>query len=247
MGSKKNKGKTCVYCGVAPSTTGDHVIAREFFPKDARDNLPKVPACAKCNFDKSKLEHYLLTLLPIGGRHEGALAAITDQVVPRLAKNAALDRTLAAGQRPFFVLDEGRPWQAWVATPLDVTKLTDLACFIAVGLASYHWQIQLMPRARADARRLTEKGRTMMAADLAGPAAGARVERNLGNGVFYYQGAYQRTNPMQTIWEMSFFGGVEIGPMNMSGESTRSVTVVTSDRPDWLARFPDRKIGGGQK
>lgn len=63
MGSKKYRDKTCVYCGKEKSsTTGDHVIAREFFPTDARQNLPQVPSCVACNNDKSFIEHYLLAV-----------------------------------------------------------------------------------------------------------------------------------------------------------------------------------------
>lgn len=46
MATKKYRDKTGVYCGRdQASSTGDHVIAREFCPGTARDNLLKVPAC----------------------------------------------------------------------------------------------------------------------------------------------------------------------------------------------------------
>jgi hypothetical protein len=44
MGKAFNSG-FCAYCGVAGSTTADHVIARGFFPLDQKANLPKVGAC----------------------------------------------------------------------------------------------------------------------------------------------------------------------------------------------------------
>ena len=94
---KRFKGKTCVYCGVAPSTTtGDHVFAREFFINVRRGNLPKVPACEGCNHEKSKLEHYLTAVLPFGGRHTDSAQNLSTLVEPRLAKNAKLYGVLSA-------------------------------------------------------------------------------------------------------------------------------------------------------
>jgi 5-methylcytosine-specific restriction endonuclease McrA len=67
--SKKFKGKTCAYCGEREAITGDHVFAREFFLPSDRADLPQAPICGECNNEKSKLEHYLTTVLPFGGRH----------------------------------------------------------------------------------------------------------------------------------------------------------------------------------
>jgi len=94
--SKRFKGKICVYCVKNLSTNqGDHIFAREFFLPNRRQNLPKVPACKQCNGDKSKLEHYLTSILPFGGRHGDARSNI--ELVPkRLAKNARLRETIAS-------------------------------------------------------------------------------------------------------------------------------------------------------
>jgi hypothetical protein len=78
--SKKYKGKVCVYCGKEPSTTGDHVFAREFFLVKHRDGLPQVPSCDKCNGEKSALEHYLTAVLPFGARHRNASQALQTMV-----------------------------------------------------------------------------------------------------------------------------------------------------------------------
>src|SRR5690242_13724910 len=100
--SKKFRGKTCTYCVERTATQPDHIFAREFFLPRRRHGLPKVPACQTCNNDKSKLEHYLTSILPFGGRHADATATFSDLVPGRLAKNAALQRQLSAAQ--------GRVW-----------------------------------------------------------------------------------------------------------------------------------------
>jgi hypothetical protein len=64
---KEFKGELCVYCGESLATTNDHVISREFFLVKNRANLPQVPACGRCNNEKSALEHYLTVVLAFGG------------------------------------------------------------------------------------------------------------------------------------------------------------------------------------
>ena len=58
----------CVYCGKR-ATTDDHVFAAKFFLERERGNLPKVPACQKCNNEKSHLEDYLMVVLGFGAMH----------------------------------------------------------------------------------------------------------------------------------------------------------------------------------
>src|SRR5690348_682353 len=95
--SKRFKNKICAYCG-GVSMTGDHIIAREFFPAHLRDNLPQVPACVPCNKAKSELEHYLVTILASGSEHPSAAAA-SAKMGARLAKNRRLARELGSGMR----------------------------------------------------------------------------------------------------------------------------------------------------
>src|SRR5262245_57126728 len=95
---KKFRDSTCVYCATRPATTEDHVFALAFFLVARRGNLPKVPACDTCNNAKSKLEHYLATVLPFGGRHADAADNAQQEVVQRrLDKNPVLHRNLAVG------------------------------------------------------------------------------------------------------------------------------------------------------
>lgn len=64
----KFKNELCTYCQVLPADTADHVFARQLFLVKHRNNLPQVPSCFECNNDKSKLESYLATVLPIASR-----------------------------------------------------------------------------------------------------------------------------------------------------------------------------------
>lgn len=245
MASKKYRNKTCVYCGDAASAqTADHVVAREFFAIDARANLPKVPACGDCNNRKSQLEHYVLSVLPMGGVHPGAAEATVNQVGPRLAKNAALQRALFVGQRDRLVMTpEGRWWQG-MSLPFEAERLATLGCYIALGLAWHHWGVQLAPSALANARSFTSRGTQFFEQMWERFDAGGRVAHNWGDGVFEYRGVFVRTNPKLTLWQMSFFGGVELADSQKPGQTSRTLFVATNDDPEWIATRGVRRASG---
>lgn len=242
MASKKYRGKTCVYCGQpGTSSTADHVIAREFFLPDQRDNLPKVPACAPCNNAKSCLEHYILSVLPMGGTHPEAATAILTQVGPRLAKNARIHQEINIGTRPRWVRQPGGIWQEGMSIPIQGQKLTALASYIALGLACHHWKTQVTPDAVADGNLFAGEGLRLFEDCLTNMDAGGRVSGAFGNGVFAYRGAYSRTNKKLTLWQMTFFGGVELGDQSKPGFTSRSVFVATNDAPAWIALHGDKR------
>jgi ribosomal protein L40E len=98
---KKNfKGKICAYCGSAQAATDDHIFARSLFLEGDRPDLPKAPACRKCNEAKSKLEHYVTAVLPFGGRHPQAGENLLKMVPRRLDKNRRLGQEMARSMRP---------------------------------------------------------------------------------------------------------------------------------------------------
>lgn len=119
--SKKFKGKDYAYCPKvkARATTDDHVFAREFFTAADHHNLPKAPACQKCNGDKGKFEHYLTATLPNAGRHAQAVENLQARVPGRLAKNQKLNRELLASMKP-----------GWMDNSIRGNKLQRLA-FVA--------------------------------------------------------------------------------------------------------------------
>ncbi len=244
MGSKRFRNKTCVYCGRdGVSDTADHVIAREFFRDHERANLPKVPACAVCNNAKSHLEHYVLSVLPMGGIHPDAVATIADRVGPRLAKNEALRRALFAGQRDRLVLGPDGVWREGMSIPFEGKKLAALAGFIALGLAWHHWQIQIAPNAVANATLFSAEGAQYFERALASLPLEQRVDRKFDSDVIAYRGGYQATNKNVTLWEIQFYGGVEFGDSKKKGETARSMFIATSDDPNWIARHSAREPG----
>jgi len=61
---RKSPKGLCVYCGVNPATTRDHVIPECLFVPPLPSNMVTVPACADCNTTKkSQDDPYLRDML----------------------------------------------------------------------------------------------------------------------------------------------------------------------------------------
>lgn len=57
--------------------------------------------------------------------------------------------------------------------------------------------------------------------------AAARVQRNLGDSTFTYEGAQGVDVPEVTIWQFAMYGGVRFGDPNVPGEVATRVGVMT--------------------
>lgn len=205
--SKRFKGKTCVYCCTSLAESGDHVFAREFFLREHRAGLPKVPACLQCNRDKSELEHYLTAVLPFGGRHRDARLTLEGMVPDRLAKNARLYRLLQQGRDGIWVPDAAGLQVPTMTIPFDGEKLERLFGLIARGLTWHHWQTLLGSDCTVQVLSLTKAGERFFEPYLR-MRANVRVDETLAGGAVSYEGAQGTDNPQVTAWRISLYGGV---------------------------------------
>ncbi len=208
--SKGFKGKTCAYCGVpAISQTGDHVFAREFFPKDGRANLPKVPACEPCNRGKSELEHYLTAVLPFASHHPVASKLLETRVPERLGRNLKLHRELAAGRSHILMQDDGTLTPR-MTIPFEGPKLAALFRMIVRGLAAHHWGVFIPQDYHVGAGLLTEAGDAFMR-ELFLKNSKQQVAVNLSDGLVLYEGVQAFDNTALTIWRFQLYGGTQFG------------------------------------
>jgi hypothetical protein len=208
--SKQFRGITCVYCASAPSTpTGDHVFARKFFTSARRANLPKVPACKSCNDEKSRLEHYLMGVLPFGGRHSDAIQNLTELLPPRLESNAKLHQQLRSGQQRAWAREGGLIVPA-LTLPIEGDKVAELFRFITKGLLWHHWQVRFDPAKTGvwtgflNARGV-EAHRSFLAM-----RGNAKVSEDLGKGTLAYEGSQGTDFPEMSIWLFSLYGGIKL-------------------------------------
>lgn len=242
--SKKFRDKPCVYCQRNPSTrTGDHVFAREFFLADKRGNLPKVPACEPCNNEKARLEHYLTAVLPFGGRHADAAAALAGMVPDRLAKNARLHRELAGGSERAVVHENEEPAQPTLAVPFDGQSLERLFAFIVRGLVYFHWGVTLGEQHGVRIMILTGAGEEALAPFL-NMKARQQVDGDLGAGTFRYIGK-QGDYPELTVWGFDVYGGLTMaGDPEAPQETARGIAVITATQ-EFLSRKAICDLWGG--
>jgi len=229
MSSKRFKGKLCVYCSQRPGVSGDHIFAREFFLPQARGNLPQVPACDRCNNEKSKLEHYLTALLPFGARHQDAHENLTSQVHGRLAKNQRLARELNAGRGRIWHIED-KIFQPMMTLPIDPQRACELFAQIGRGLAWHHWGTYLQPSHISKAMFLTKFGRTFFARIFTMNAA-SRVQQALGKATVSYSGVRAINTPQLTLWRIQFYGGMVLsGDPQVPNADSTEIGVVTGPK-----------------
>jgi hypothetical protein len=177
------------------------VIAAKFFLEPQRGNLPEVPACERCNNEKSHLEDYLMVVLGFGAKHSDAAVNLDTLVRRRLEKNLRLKRELAAG----YDASSG------TTVPFDHLKLEKLFAMIAQGLAWHHWGVLLKPGFSATAALFNDAGEPFFTRMLSAWKTPIRVSANLGNGTFVYEGAQATDVPEATIWRFQMYGGITFG------------------------------------
>jgi hypothetical protein len=195
----------CVYCVDAPSITADHIIARQFFLSNRRGDLPKVPACERCNRQKSELEHYLTAVLPFGGRHADATVNLETMVPKRLLKNRRLRENLVLGLKPSKA-DAGSLAADQLAVPIDSVQVRRLFALITKGLVWYHWQAILGPSFSVRAEAISEAWAQRYEL-LFRMKARDHVKMDLGEGTFCYEGLQAEEPREFTIWRFSIYVG----------------------------------------
>lgn len=224
--SKAFKRGLCAYCGSAESSTADHVIARGFFPKDLRANLPKVGACKDCNHKKSVLEHTLTALMPFGATHERAKEAILE-VEKKLAKNQKLHGILGSGIQYAPRSIGGGAREMMMTIPFDLHKLELLSEYIAKGLAHYHWGLDIGANAYVRASFFSKEDAAAVNSIFIENAS-KRVVGDLGNGVFRYEGIQSAEDINLTLWKMSIFGAEVIDDSRIPEERAQIIFCFTA-------------------
>ncbi|MFX1739936.1 hypothetical protein PXJ20_32760 [Paraburkholderia sp. A1RI_3L] len=233
MGSKRYRGKRCVYCGRdGASDTGDHVIARGFFLPSEHDRLPQVPACNKCNNEKSRIEHHLLTVLPFGARHAAATRTLNELVLGRLHHNARLRQDLVDAWTRQWRGEYAQRWVPHIALPLDSRLVTRLCEYLMVGLAWHHWKADLAPPNQVRAEFFNPVGAASFETLFANTRWGERLDVTLGAGTFAYRAAQDPDAPSRTIWRFSIYGAVMGGVPGQPHVSADAVFGLSNPAPE---------------
>jgi hypothetical protein len=207
--SKQFKGLLCVYCSQRPAVAGDHVFARGFFLKTQRANLPQVPTCNQCNNEKSRLEDYLTTVLPFGGRHVDALANLSLMVERRLAKNKKLHRRLARNSTRVWTQTEFRFHTPSIALPFEPERVVELFKYIVRGVLFHHWSVRLTDEHFCEVQLLASSGSKVFDR-LMQMQSKAQAAGNFGNGTIIYEGIRRLDSDIISVWRFSLYGDVKL-------------------------------------
>lgn len=242
--SKKYIGKTCAYCGrEGASTTADHILARQFFLVPDRSNLPIVPACERCNGEKSLLEQYALTVLPLGSRHPDAKTYSDENIPRRLKKNVSLHAGLSLEHSGLWERRSDGLLVPIKSVGIDPEKIQELFALVVRGLFMFHWGMPLHSKWYADVAIIRpEAEHYSFGTILNNMGQRVTVEGDLGRGTFVYWGTRSASRRWWSPWQFTLFGGLQFGNSDAPDQSFSKLSAVT--RPDMsLAPFTSEEAG----
>lgn len=234
--SKKYKDKICVYCRESVSSTADHVFPREIFQKHQRSNIPKVPSCESCNNEKSKLEHYLLSVLPFGATHSHAHQALSVDVPKRLERNLKLHRRIKSGLGYDYIPRQSNVLERRLSVRLDSDALHEYVGYVARGLMWHHWQKLLPKECTYRAFTPSPKGIEYLT-ELFGLNSPHRVQINLGGRTVRYKGVMSEVDEGVSVWAVQMLGGITVSTHNHSHVFKNSFVAVITGAPHVLNKL----------
>jgi hypothetical protein len=208
-GSKKFKGKLCVYCRRNESTTADHVFPRELFQVEQRDKLPKVPSSLDCNNEKSKLEHYLLAILPFGATHSNSELALSVDAAKRLEKNQRLHKELKKGFGYRQVPLEYGGTEKRLVVNLNYEALHEFVGFIGRALIWCHWGKYLPLNFYFTVFTPSSTGIEYIS-QLFEMSSSYRVDVKLGGDTVRYKGVMSEIDEGLSVWAIQLLGGMTV-------------------------------------
>lgn len=228
--SKKYKNKICVYCRDTVSTTADHVFPRELFQKDQRAMLPKVPACKKCNNKKSKIELYLLSVLPFGATHDNAEKALSIDVKKRLDKNKKLHRKISKEYGFTYFLGPSGIFEKRMFVKYDNDKLHEFIKFVGCGLMWFHWGEYLPVDCAIKVFTPSATGLKYLE-KIFNLKTEFMINTQLGDGTIRYKGVKSEKDDYITAWAVQMFGGLTISDTNQENIFRNSfVAMITGNQ-----------------
>jgi hypothetical protein len=240
--SKKYIGKTCAYCGrERASKTADHILARQFFLLQDRSNLPIVPACERCNSEKSLLEQYALTVLPLGSRQTDAKTYSDENIPRRLKKNVPLQARLSLEHSGLWEQRSDGLLIPIRSVRIDAEKIQELFALVVRGLFMFHWQMPLHSKWYADVAIIRpEAEHYSLGTILYKMGQRVTIKGDLGRGTFVYWSTRSASPRWWSLWQFTLFGGLQFGNPDAPNRSFTKLSAVT--RPDMsLAPFTNEE------
>jgi hypothetical protein len=177
------------------------------------------------------LENDLAGVLPFAGAHADAQALLS--LVPdRVSNNARLKELLRSHGAVIDPATRTIDLARVDNLEFDGHQLIELFEMIVRGLYVHHWQLYLSPEFGVRARAFPRDA-AAPALELFTQNAGARVEANLGDGAFLYQGIRTTDNPNASLWRFRILGGVPLFDLEHGRRILDEFLVSTLRREFW--------------
>ncbi len=196
-----------------------------------RNNIPKVPACKKCNNEKSKIEHYLLSVLPFGGTHNDAKEMLTIDALKRLKKNQKLFTSLRSEWGYCYIPQESKVLEKRMHVNFDPNMLHTFIGFVSLGLTFHHWGLYLPRDHEIKAFTPSPSGMRFIER-LFGFRAAHTTNETLGNNTVRYKGACSGNQEFLSVWAVQLLGGMTVATKNQAHVFKNSYVAVISGTPN---------------
>jgi hypothetical protein len=195
-----------------------------------------VPACHRCNNEKSALETYATAALMAGSNHIHGDRYRREKVAPRLTKNRKLLREIGIDEPPVWMNIRGVV-QPMHVLKLDPHKINGLMALIVKGLYSFHFGRPLDQLFCADVSMFRPDHEPALWSQLAGffPPGSLRVEANLGRDSFVYEGVLSPAHEAFTVWRMAWHGGIRLHGADSPPQGVSVFWGVTRPTPEAVA------------
>ena len=197
----------CAYCGAAPATTRDHIVSKGLSPRPLPPFMVTVPACLKCNQNKSQDEDYLRDVLIADiytSEHPKAKAIFDGPMARARAKNRSEIARSARHARMEPLHTPGGLYLGHYATvPLDWERISRTIEGMIRGL--YYTLVgkpfpqgYVVNVTRLDPLQVQSAWNVMSSGHLNGPYC-------LGDDIFMCEMQFVAEDPGMTRWLLRFY------------------------------------------
>lgn len=187
----------CIYCGELAALTKDHVPPKCLFPKSARQNLIRVPACEPCNNSAKLDDEYFRAVVSMGSEDPDAIAIWKQGVFKR--SSPSFKARLVSSLRPAELRSEaGLHLRYGHSMKLEKQRVEDVVIRIVRGLLWFHYKVRTSEETRFDLC-LNPKP------DQIHEIVSALPVSSVGGSVFQYRHGNANDDPESSVWLLRFY------------------------------------------
>ena len=198
----KSVSQKCVYCGVEPGATNDHVPPDQMFPDPKPSDLITVPSCLGCNRSFQKDEDYFRGLFGLTGAPiEQDAPEFWAKVGRGLQRSPALKRAIADSLRSGTIVNpDGEEVGRWTKIEDNWHRVVNLIAKCIRGLYFFERSVALPPSIEIECSQCGDGP-----IDLGTLYSLTHHGKRGWNGVFEYRYGVATDDPTASAWILTFY------------------------------------------